>query len=109
MISQKLSRIASALTSIDGLKVYHYWRASTEIPYCIWMETGETSIQANNHKAEQGIVGAIELFTRTEFDSYVDSIQSALNEVENLYWEYDGADYEDETNLIHHSWVWRLL
>lgn len=105
----KLEAIADALTSIEGLKVFHYWRYEKDAPYCIWEEDGGIGFDTDNHKGENGYTGSVNLFTHTEFDPYVDSIEAALNEVENLYWRYDGADYEDETNLIHHRWVWRLL
>lgn len=105
----KLKTISDALTSIAGLKVFHYWRFGADAPYCIWQEDGETSLQANNHKAEQGITGSVDYFTLTEYDGNVDAIQMALNSVENLAWRFDGSDYEEDTNLIHHHWRWTLL
>lgn len=105
----KLQAIKDALTSISGLSVYHYWRFGVDAPYCIWEEDGETSLEANNHKAEQGFTGAVHYFTLTEYDGNFDAIQTALNNIENLSWRYDGADYEEDTNLIHHSWRWTLL
>ena len=64
----KLKTISDALTSIAGLNVYHYWRFGVDAPYCIWQEDGETSFEANNHKAEQGITGSVDYFTLTEYD-----------------------------------------
>lgn len=105
----KLKTISDALTSIAGLNVYHYWRFGVDAPYCIWQEEGEVSFGANNHKAEQGISGSVDYFTLTEYDGNADAIQMALNNVENLSWRYDGATYEEDTNLIHHRWWWTLL
>ena len=107
----RLTKLADALTRIPNLtnRVYHYWRFGVQAPYCIWAEDSETSLQTDNHKAEQGISGAIEFFTLTEFDPICDDIQTALNSLENCAWRYDGATYEDETHLIHHSWRWTLL
>ena len=105
----KLKTISDALTSIAGLNVYHYWRFGVDAPYCLWQEDGEVSLEANNHKAEQGITGSVDYFTLTEYDGNADAIQMALNNVENLSWRYDGADYEEDTNLIHHHWRWTLL
>lgn len=109
MSQSKLEAIKNALTSIEGLSVFHYWRYQQDAPYCIWKEDESVYLDANNHKAESGFTGSVNLFTLTEFDPLVDSIETALNGVENLSWRYDGADYEDETNLIHHRWRWTLL
>lgn len=109
MTLQKIEIIGNTLGAIDGLNVSHYWRFSNEYPYCIWQEIGEIGLQTDGHKAEQGFYGQIEFFTRSEYDTYFDEIQNALNTIEKLYWEYDGASFENETNLIHHSWTWRLL
>lgn len=105
----KLSKIENALTSVEGLSVYHYWRFSVDPPYAIWQEDGDMGLDADNHKAEYGLTGAIEFFTLTEYDPICDGIQDALNAQENVMWYYDGATYEDETNLIHHSWRWRVF
>lgn len=103
-----LKTISDALTAIEGLKVFHYWRFEKNAPYCIWEEDSELGFDADNHKAEQGFTGTVDLFTKTEFDPLFDAIQEALNGIE-ISWYYDGTSYEDETGLLHHSWRWRLL
>lgn len=105
----RLEKIADALTSISGLKVYHYWRFGVDAPYCIWQEDAETAFNADDIKAEQGISGAIEYFTLTEYDANCDAIQNALNSAEGVSWYYDGTMYEEETNLIHHSWRFTVI
>lgn len=103
----KLINIRDALTSIDGLKVYHYWRPRMEAPFCVWQEEGEgDSLHTSNHKQEQVLTGAIDYYTLDEYDPMVDSIQEAINKVENLGWTLSSVDYEEETNLIHYSWSW---
>lgn len=100
-----LSRVADALTSIEGLRVYHYWRPRLDAPFCIWAEDGEASaLSAGNRKREQAISGTVDYFTRTEYDPKVDAIQEALNGVEGLGWALNSVQYEDETNLIHFEW-----
>ena len=111
-LQNKLEKVSNALVSITELdgRVYHYFRPHLEAPYCIWAEDGEASaLLGENHKQEQSIEGTIDYFTRTEFDSSVDKIQQALNTVENLYWEYTSVQFEEDTNLIHHEWLWRVL
>lgn len=110
MLQSKLEQLGTALASIDSIdNVFHYWRFGATAPYLIWQEDSEVSLEADNHKREQGIAGAIEYFTKTEYDPRCDDIQETLNSLENCSWYYDGSDYEDETNLIHHSWRWRIL
>lgn len=115
MFSQsKLTNLYSALTSIEGLKVYHYFAPSSEaVPYCVWYEDGESSsLEANDHKAEQAISGYVDYFTKTEFDTMFDAIQNALNGIEHCAWTFESTIYGDPTqendNTIHYTWSWRL-
>lgn len=108
-MQEKLSKIKDALTSIEDLKVYHYWHPRLEAPFCIWAEEGEgDSLWVSNHLQEQVITGTVDYFTKTELDPMVDYIQSALNSVELLGWKLDSVMYEDETNLIHYSWDFEI-
>lgn len=107
---RQLEIIKNALISIEGLKVYHYWHPRLEAPFCIWAEDGEgSSIQANNHKAEQVVSGTIDYFTLNEFDVMIDTIQDKLNETENVGWRLLSVQYEPETNLIHYEWEFDVI
>lgn len=109
-LQTKLYDLGNALNNLPSIdNVFHYWRFGVEAPYLIWAEDSEVALETDNHKGEQGIAGAIEFFTLTEFDEACDEIQEALNSLENCYWRYDGATYEEDTNLIHHSWRWRIV
>lgn len=114
MMSQMLRAIYQALTAISGLTVYHYQAPSNQsLPYCVWYEDGESSsLESDNHKAEQAIGGYIDYFTKTEFDAKVDAIQTALNGIENCSWTYESVIFGDpsyQSTVIHHTWSWRLL
>lgn len=88
--------------------VRHYVRQS-KYPYVVWTEQGEdTSFHADDRKAEQLIYGAVDYFTKKEFDSTVDAIQKILEDAVNVAWYLEAVQYEDETNLIHYTWAWRL-
>ena len=105
MVSTKLNKVKEALTSIDGLKVYHYWHPKLKAPYCIWQEDSEgESLHSNNEKSEQVIDGTIDYYTLKEFDPNVDNIQEALKNAEGIGWRINSVQYEDETNLIHYEW-----
>lgn len=109
--TQKVDIIRNALLGIEDetIPIYHYWRSSKDTRYIIWQEDGEVALQSGNHKAEQGATGTIDLFTKKENDACFDMIQKVLNETENVSWYYDGTDYEEDSNLIHHNWRWTVL
>ena len=109
-MNAKLIKIKDALVSVNGLKVYHYWRPRLEAPFCVWQEDGEgTSVWSGNHLSEQVITGTIDYFTKTEFDPMIDNIQQALNNAENVGWELNSIQYENETNLIHYEWNFQVI
>lgn len=106
----KLNKVKNALTSIEGLKVYHYWHPRLEAPFCIWAEDGEgDSLWSSNHMKEQIITGYVDYFTKEELDPMVDAIQNSLNQVEGLGWNLSAVLYENETNLIHYSWDFQVI
>ena len=106
----KIKKIEELLTSIDGLKVYHYWHTRAKAPFCVWQENSEgESLHTDNHKAEQVISGSIDYYTLTEYDPCIETIQNKLNETENVGWVLNSVQYEDETNLIHYEWLFEVI
>lgn len=109
-MNSKLMKIKNCLVSIEGLTVYHYWHPRLQAPFCIWAEDSEgDSLQADNHKGEQVINGTIDYFTRTEFDTMIETIQEALNKTEDVGWALNSVQYEEETNLIHYEWTFSVI
>lgn len=109
-LQSKLQEIANALVTALGENVFHYWRTQIDPPYCIWQEDGEeASLEADNHKQGQAIGGSVDYFTKLEYDPAVDDIQEALNGIENVSWVFDMAQREEETNLVHFSWSFRII
>ena len=108
-LNNLLKTVYDALTAIEDANVYHYEKpAAVKAPYIIWAEQGEdNSFHANNAKQDQIISGTVDLYTLTEFDPLVDSIQEALNGV--CAWSLDSVMYEDETKLIHYSWDFEVM
>lgn len=104
----KLSRIKDLLAGIPGLESGHYEYSGDAETYAVWAEDTESaSVEADNHKREQAIQGTIDLYTKTEFDPYVDQIQDALKAARVSFY-LNSVQYEDETELIHYEWVWDL-
>lgn len=112
MLQDKLKILRDALVGISKkVKVYHYWRPDLKPPFIIWQEDGETdSLHSNNRKAEQGIHGTVDFYTKEEYDEVFDTIQETLDELymQGFSFRWESTDYENETNLIHHSWDWWL-
>lgn len=107
-----LKTIRDALLTVDQEAVYHYQRPKREnlTRYIIWAEEGETnSLMVGNHKAEQQISGTVDLYTATEFDTWADDIQEALDALDHVAWELDSVQYEDETGLIHYAWTFTVV
>lgn len=106
----KITKIRDALTGIEGLTVYHYWRYVDNPPCVIWQEDTESSaLQTDLHKGEQAIGGTVDYFTQTEYDPMADAIQDALNQIESCKWNFDDVQFEEETHFIHYTWRWRIL
>lgn len=109
-LQDKLQALKTAFVAVHT-RTYHYQRpARAAAPFAVWKEDHEDlSIEANNSKAEQGVVGYLDYFTASEFDSTVDAFQTCLNETASVkYWNLDSVDKEDETGLIHFRWSWRV-
>lgn len=106
-LQEKLKKVRDALTGIEDLKVYHYWRSNLPAPFCIWAEDGEDkALQADNGKREQDAQVYVDYYTQQEFDPAFDQIQEALNKT-GAFWKWTGTMYEEDTKVIHHTWqVW---
>lgn len=107
-IQNDLKKIASVLVAICP-NTFHYTAPSNvTTPYVVWSESGENiAVHSDNKKEGQSISGYIDLFTLTEFEPLFDEIQTALNNLENLGFEYENTmrgDVIGDDNLIHHTW-----
>ena len=105
-----LRDVQAALLAVTNA-CYHYRRPPKPAEsYIVWAEDREAeSMESENRTAEQQIHGTIDYFTRTEFDVKVDQIQEALNTVEGCAFHYEGAQFEEDTNLIHSSWECEVI
>ena len=106
----KAQKVRDALNTIEGLKCYHLMKpASVTAPYAVWQEDSEgSSNYSDNVKAEQVLQVTIDYFTKTEYDTMTDSIQSALN-CEDISWTLNSFQYEDETKLLHYEWLVKVI
>jgi len=103
-----LQALKTALTNIQGAKVYRYTGIKATPPYIVWAEEGSDDLQLNGVHVEKAITGTVDLYTKTEDDPLAASVESALDSVEGV-WNLNSVQYEQETGLIHHEWVFTVI
>lgn len=104
MLQAKLRQIGAALATITT-HCTHYFRTEN-LPAIVWAESGEEeSFNADNKKSEQRIIGTVDLFTQTEFDTLIDDVQTTLTSL-GLTWVLESVQYEEDTKIIHYEWTW---
>lgn len=107
-MTSSLTKIKNALTSVEGLKVYHYFRSRLTAPYCIWAEDQSDDLQLNNGIRERSYSGTIDYYTKTELDPITDKIEEALNAHDGIAYYLNSVQYDDETATIHFEWVFKV-
>lgn len=105
-----ISSLENVMTALVGVcdNVSHYEAMDKTAPYVVWAEGAEVaSLEADNWKGGQTIEGTIDLFTKDEDDPLMDGIPNALNAA-RIGWNLNSVQYEDETELIHYEWLFRV-
>lgn len=106
-LTEKLMTMASVLKNVHT-DVYHYDALTRSERYIVWQEETEAeSLFGNDKHDEQTIQGTIDLYSKTEFDPLIDSIQEALTAAD-ISFALNLVEYEDETELIHYEWTWEM-
>ena len=109
MTLSAIKKVKDALLTVSD-NVGHFEAANSAAPpYIVWAEDNEyDGLGGDNYKIGQTLEGTIDLFTKEEFDPLFDSIQQALI-AERIDFRLESVQYEDETELIHYEWSWRLM
>ena len=103
----RLEVIKNALLGVSS-NVYHYAAPPNQIPpYIVWGEDGAHDFVAGNKHMEQAYQGTVDLYTTQENDPLMTSIPNALNDTEAA-WYLNSVQYEEDTKLIHHEWVFEV-
>ena len=83
-------------------KSYHYAPPeNTPAAYAVWAEISGTNLAADNKAAEGAFTIAVDYFTKTEFDSTIDSIMTYLSSYGT--WSLESVQYEEDTRYIHYE------
>lgn len=107
MSFQKIFKVRDALLTVSD-NVGHYEAFRKDDKYIVWAEDGEgDTLNANNKKENQVITGTVDYFTKEEADAKVNEIQKALEKA-GISFYFSSVQYEEETEYIHHEWVWEV-
>lgn len=102
MTQTALQAFGTALGAIVP-KSYHYMPPENTGPaYAVWAEISGSNLAADNKAAEGAFVIAVDYFTKTEFDTTIDSIQTFLNGYGS--WILESVQFEEDTGYIHYEW-----
>lgn len=100
---EQLKRVRDALLMVTK-DVHHFEKTGSEERYIVWQEGSEgDSLHADDKHEIMVISGTIDLFTKQEYDPWVQEITRALEDAE-ITCRIESIQYEDETGYIHYEW-----
>lgn len=99
-------KLISAHTAVTD-SVSHVKRLKSN-RYFVWQEDGENTLTAGNMHTESAVSGSTDLYTKQEFDPWVDQL-SASFDANGISYSYAFIDYEEDTGFYHHEWQWEVV
>lgn len=88
-------------------QVSHWERLKSE-RYFVWQEDGRNDLMADGVHAEGAVTGTTDLYTKQEFDPWVEELQEAF-EVHGISWYLNSVQFEEDTGFTHYEWVWEVM
>lgn len=76
--------------------------------YFVWQEDGGNDLHADGQHAERAVQGTTDLFTKQEFDPWVEELGTSLSS-HGIAWYLNSIQYEEDTGFWHYEWVWEVL
>ena len=76
--------------------------------YFVWQEDGANDLRADGQHAERAVQGTTDLFTKQEFDPWVEELGTSLSS-HGIAWYLNSIQYEEDTGFWHYEWVWEVL
>lgn len=98
--------IIAAHTAVTD-QVSHLERMRSE-RYFVWQEDGRNDLVADGEHVETAVTGSTDLFTKIEFDPWVDALGESLSS-HGVAWALNSIQYEEETGFYHYEWNWEVL
>lgn len=98
--------IAAHLAVTDKVGHFGYEKSDR---YFVWQEDGANDLVASGVHVEKAITGTTDLFTKQEFDPWIEEIETAFDESPYIYWRLNSVQYEDRTGFFHYEWRWEVV
>ncbi len=99
-------KIIAAHTAVTSA-VSHIMHLKSE-RYFVWQEDGENVLYADGEYSARAMSGSTDLYTKQEFDPWVDELGKSFRE-NDIPYSYIFVEYEEDTGFYHHSWDWEVL
>lgn len=75
--------------------------------YIVWQEDGENALPGDGIHAERAVTGTSDLYTKIEFDPWVDALQASFDQ-SGIAWSLVDVEFEEDTGFYHWSWDWEV-
>ncbi len=75
--------------------------------YFVWQEEKPNDFSADNRHCERIMTGTTDLFTKMEFDPWVEQLGKSFDDF-GISWELNSIQYEKDTGFTHYEWVWSV-
>jgi len=104
-----LEKIKTALDG-TGIPFAHFaWSKAPNGTYGVYAEdSAGGSIWGDGKMQEQAIEGTIDVFTRDDTGTPLETVQEALN-TGDISWYLNSIQYEEDTGYIHYEWVFQVV
>lgn len=98
-------KIIAAHTSVTDA-VSHSARLKSD-RYFVWQEDGVNDLVLDNRHAERAVTGTTDLFTKQEFDPWINQLEQAFDAYA-VGWSLNSVQYEEDTGFYHYEWTWEV-
>lgn len=98
--------IAAHTAVTDSVSHCQHWQSER---YFVWQEDGRNDLESNDRHTEKAVTGTTDLFTKIEFDPWVQALEESFDNTPEIAWRYNSFQYEEETGFYHHEWVWSVI
>lgn len=75
--------------------------------YFVWQEEGANDLEADGIHAETAVAGTTDLFTKQEFDPWVQEMGAAFDAA-GISWYMNSVQFEEDTKFFHYEWAWEV-
>lgn len=76
--------------------------------YFVWQEDGSNDYTADDVHAGRAVTGTTDLYTRVEFDPWVDELGNSFDTY-GIFWNINSIQYEEDTGFYHIEWRWEVI